>query len=341
MSKLKYFINRIKNIQFKRMNEVLNREAKLNHRSKLKIKFDYAKRVFDSKLGYVDYMKGNYANLNPEDRGKMLTGENYRKLLAYLNPIEYRIVMDDKIICNRIFKDYIKRNYIDLRVTNIDDFEKFLNNKKYVFAKLVDGFGGQGVKRIKVSEIKDINKLYKKLIKNRQYLIEDEIIQHDYLNKINKFAVNNIRIVTILKDNNVHILERILRINDGKTDTISSHDIQGRLDDEGNLISNMVDDDLNVFLKHPVTNYEFKSIKIPFMKETINLCKKAALLVPNIRFIGFDIAITRNGPEIIEVNPYPCYTNYQYYLMHDENEKMNYLEQIKDILGNESKNIKW
>ncbi len=341
MSKLKYFINRIKNIQFKRMNEVLNREAKLNNRSKLKIKLDYAKRVFDSKLGYVDYMKGNYANLNSEDRDKMLTGENYRKLLAYLNPIEYRIVMDDKIICNRIFRDFINRKYIDLRVTNISDFEKFLDNKKYVFAKLVDGFGGQGVKRIKVSEINDINKLYKKLIKNRQYLIEEEIIQHEELNKINKYAVNNIRIVTILKDNNVHILERILRINDGKTDTISSHDIQGRLDEDGNLISNMVDDDLNIFLKHPVTNYEFKGIKIPFMKEAINMCKKAALLVPNIRFIGFDVAITKNGPEIIEVNPYPCYTNYQYYLMHDENEKMNYLEQIKDILGKESKNIKW
>ena len=36
MSKMIYFVNRIRNIQFKRMNEVLNREAKLNHRSKLK-----------------------------------------------------------------------------------------------------------------------------------------------------------------------------------------------------------------------------------------------------------------------------------------------------------------
>lgn len=341
MAKLKYFINRIKNIQFKRMNEVLNREAKLKHMSKFKIKLDYAKRVFDSKLGYVDYMKGNYANLNEEDRAKMLTGENYRKLLAYLNPIEYRIVMDDKIICNKLFKDFIKRDYIDLRITSILEFKKFLKNKKYVFSKLIDGFGGSGVKKIEISKIKDIEKLYKNLIKNRQYLIEEEIIQHDILNKINKFAVNNIRIVTILKDKEVHILERILRINDGKTDTISSHDIQGRLDDKGNLISKMVDDDLNIFKKHPVTGFEFKDIKIPYMKESIDLCKKAALIVPNIRFIGFDIAITKNGPEIIEVNPYPCYTNYQYYLLHDENEKMNYLEQIKKILGNETKNIKW
>lgn len=339
--KIKYFINRIKNIQFKRMNEVLNREAEINNKSKLQIKLDYVCRVIDSKLGYVDYMKGNYANLTEEDRKKMLTGENYRKLLAYLNPIEYRIVMDDKIICNKIFRDYIHRDYIDLRVTSVEEFSDFIKNKKNIFAKLVDGFGGEGVKKIEVDKIKNINKTYKELIKNRQYLIEDEIIQNKELNKINKFAVNNIRIITILKNNNVHILERILRINDGKTSTISSHDIQGRLDEEGNLISKMVDDDLNVFKTHPITGFKFEGIKIPFMKETIELCKKAALEVPNIRFIGFDIAITKDGPEIIEVNPYPCYTNYQYYLMHEEDEKMNYLEQIKDILGSEVENVKW
>ena len=341
MAKLKYFINRIKSIQFKRMNEVLNREAELNNKSKLQIKLDYVSRVIDSKLGYVDYMKGNYANLSEEDRKKMLTGENYRKLLAYLNPIEYRIVMDDKIICNKIFNKYIKRKYIDLRVTTIKEFNDFLKDKKNVFAKLVDGFGGDGVKKIEVSKIKNITKLYNELIKNRQFLVEEEIIQNEELNKINKFAVNNIRVITILKDKNVYILERILRINDGKTNTISSHDIQGRLDEEGNLISKMVDDDLNIFETHPITGFKFLGLKIPYMKEIIDLCKSAALEVPNIRFIGFDIAVTKNGPEIIEVNPYPCYTNYQYYLMHEDNEKMNYLEQIKNILGSESKNVKW
>jgi len=336
-----YLINRIKSIQFKRMNEVLNREAKRNNRSRLSIKFDYFCRVLESRLGYVDYMKGNYANLNSEDRKKMLTGENYRKLLAYLNPIKYRVTMDDKIVCNKIFRDYIKRSYIDLRVSTVDEFKKFLKGKTNVFAKLVDGFGGDGVKKIKVKEIKDYDSLYKDLISKRQYLIEEEIIQHDTLNEINKFAINNIRVVTILKDGKVHILERILRINDGLTDTISSHDIQGRLDEDGNLISRMVDDDLNVFPLHPVTGYKFEGLKIPYMKEVIEFCKKAALEVPNIRFIGFDIAVTKNGPELIEVNPYPCYTNYQYYLMHDDNEKMNYLEQIKDILGSEASNVKW
>lgn len=341
MSKASYMINRIKSIQFKRMNEVLNREAKLNNKSALKVKLDFASCAFKYKMGYVDYMKCNVVNLKDKDRKRLFTGENYRKLLAYLNPIKYRVTMDDKIVCNKIFHEYVKREYVDLRVTSIEEFKKFLKGKKNVFAKLVDGFGGDGVKKIKVEEIKDLEKLYKDLIKKRQYLVEDEIRQHKVMNDINKFAVNNIRVVTLLKDNEVHVIERVLRINDGLTDTISSHDIQGRLDEDGNLISRMVDDDLNVFPTHPVTDFKFEGIKVPYVKEAVELAVKAAKIIPNIRYIGWDIAINPDGVEIIEVNPYPCYTNYQYYLMHDDGAIMNYLDQVKEILGEEVKNVKW
>lgn len=338
--KLKYYINRIKSIEFKRMNEILNREAKRYNKSKFLVKLDFLSCALKYKMGYVDYMKCNVINLKDEDRKDLFTGENYKKLLHYLNPIKYRITMDDKIVCNKIFNKYLKRDYIDLRVKTINEFKDFLKNKENVFAKLVDGFGGDGVKKIKVKEINDFDKLYNELLNNRQFLIEEEIRQHKTLSKINPFAVNNIRVVTLLKDNKIYYIERILRINDGLTDTISSHDIQGRLDEQGNLISKMVDDDLNIFEKHPVTGFEFKNIKIPNMNKVYELIEKAAREIPNIRFIGWDIAITEDGVDIIEVNPYPCYTNYQYYLMHDENEKLEYYKKVLEILGDEAKYVK-
>ena len=70
---------------------------------------DLIPEVLSGPLGYVDYMKGHYVSLNKNDRTKMLTGENYRKLLAYLNPISYRLTMDDKLVCNKIFHNYINR----------------------------------------------------------------------------------------------------------------------------------------------------------------------------------------------------------------------------------------
>lgn len=334
---LKYYVKRIKSIEFRRMNEVLNREAKRNNKSKISVKFDFLKCALKYKMGYVDYMKCNAVNLKDEDIKKLFTGENYKELLHYLNPIKYRVVMDDKIICNKIFSKYLKRSYIDLRVCSLDEFKEFLKGKENVFAKLVDGFGGAGVVKIKVNEIKDYKKLYNELCKNRQFLVEEEIKQHKTLTEINPAAVNNIRVVTLLKDNKVYYIERILRINDGLTDTISSHDIQGRLDEEFNLISDMVDDDLNIYKTHPVTGFKFEGIKIPNAKSVYELIERAAREIANIRFIGWDIAITPDGADIIEVNPYPCYTNYQYYLMHEANEKMNYYEKVINLLGDEIK----
>ena len=341
MNKIQYAWQRITNVQTKNMTRVLNREADNNGKSRFAVKMDFLKCALKYKIGYIDYMKGNYINLNKEERKKMLTASNYFALMKYLNPNLYRVTQDDKFICNKVYHKYVKRTYIDLRVTTLEEFKEFLKGKKNVFAKLIDSFGGQGIKKIKVDEIKDIEALYHELIKKRQHLIEEEIKQHKVLNEINGAAVNNIRIVSLLKDNKVHIIAKVLRINDGLTDTISCHDIQGMLDEDGNLLGRMVDDDLNIFETHPVTGFKFKGLKVPYMKEVLELVESAAREVPDLRYIGWDIAITPDGPEIIEVNPYACYTNYQYYLMHDDGVKMNYLEQIHDILGDEYNNVKF
>ena len=60
---------------------------------------------------------------------------------------------------------------------------------------------------------------------------------------------------------------------------------------------------------------------------------KAALEVPEVRYVGWDIAITKDGPVIMEGNEYPSYGLVQYYLFNDEHE--GHLAQISKILGEE------
>ena len=56
-----------------------------------------------------------------------------------------------------------------------------------------------------------------------------------------------------------------------------------------------------MFTEHPTTKFHLPGYKIPFFKESIELCKKFASYIPN-RIIGWDVAITPNGPIIIEGN---------------------------------------
>ena len=68
------------------------------------------------------------------------------------------------------------------------------------------------------------------------------------------------------------------------------------------------------------------------------MVKEAALLVPEIRYVGWDVAITNDGPCIIEGNEFPSYGLIQNYLLDKDNP--GHLKQIKDVIGDEIKNIK-
>ena len=112
-----------------------------------------------------------------------------------------------------------------------------------------------------------------------------------------------------------------------------------RLNEDGTPACKFIDDAGAIFDKHPLTGLEFNKIKkIPYVKESFEMVKEAALLIPEIRYIGWDVAITEDGPVVIEANEYPSYGLIQNYLLNPENP--GHLKQIKDVLGEEFKNIK-
>ncbi len=55
------------------------------------------------------------------------------------------------------------------------------------------------------------------------------------------------------------------------------------------------------FYKHPDSNFVFDGFKIPFYAECKQLALDLSLKYPN-KIMGWDIAITPNGPSIIEGN---------------------------------------
>ena len=56
---------------------------------------------------------------------------------------------------------------------------------------------------------------------------------------------------------------------------------------------------------HPLTGVVFQGYKIPFYKEACELALSAAQCIPQLKIIGWDIAIQPDGPIIIEGNDLP------------------------------------
>ena len=56
---------------------------------------------------------------------------------------------------------------------------------------------------------------------------------------------------------------------------------------------------------HPGTDIVMVGKAIPYWKETLEMLEEAAKVLPQLRYVGWDVAVTEQGPLIIEGNPTP------------------------------------
>ena len=61
-----------------------------------------------------------------------------------------------------------------------------------------------------------------------------------------------------------------------------------------------------IYYEHPETHVPLVGYEIPYVKEAVKMCLKASLVVPQVRYIGWDVAVTEKGPVIIEGNTFTC-----------------------------------
>ena len=54
-----------------------------------------------------------------------------------------------------------------------------------------------------------------------------------------------------------------------------------------------------------IPNEKIVGFKVPMFKEAVDLVKEAAKVVPEIGYVGWDVAISEKGPVLVEGNCYP------------------------------------
>jgi len=332
MGLLGYAMKRLKRFDKDRFNKHIDIISKESGKSKTSVKLNWLKNLILYGTGYTDYFRGNYINLTRKEKLTFVTSKSFYKIIRKLNNKEDANFLSNKIKFNNMFKEFIKRDYIDIREVGIEGFKKFIANKSVIFAKIEDGYGGHGVSKILIDDNFEPLKVYSELINNHQFLVEEAIIQCEELNEINPNVVNSYRVVTLYKDGEAFVVGNALRVNQDDSNVIGcTNDLYFSLNMDGLIDSNVVDDYGNIYDKHPLTGKIFKDVKIPFIKEAFEMCKKAALKLPRVRYIGWDVAITPTGPAIIEGNEYPGYGIIQFYKL--KGSKTGHKKEIEDIIG--------
>ena len=252
--------------------------------------------------GYYDYQEFEFYNLNKNERKTYLTRVKNNAIVRKYNNKEYFKYFDNKQEFNKIFNKYLKREWLYLK--DYDEFVKFCSNKKEIIVKPIDGCGGVGVELIKVNK-NSIKNIYNNLIETNRLLVEEKIVQHKQLSKLNKTSVNTLRIVTFYDGKKTHILNSVFKIgNGGVTDNFSSGSMYTFVE-EGKIIVPAIDRNDNVFYKHPISNIDLINYEIPNYDKVINLVKECAKVIKEVRYVGWDIAILEDDVCLIEGNCYP------------------------------------
>ena len=313
MRKIKYLIKRVFEMDFKAMFKTAKRVSKIAKKPSIVILFDIIYCGYKYMAGYVDYEVFCFYYLNKAQRETMITRGINNRFVQTLNDKNYTDLLDNKLMFNEKFNKFLKRDWLDLNKASYEEFETYAKTKKSFIAKPVDLACGRNIIKVVIEDNTNLKELYDSLIENKQLLLEDYIIQHPEMAKIYPTAVNTLRIVSVTKDGNTHIMFRSIRMgNSGNVvDNFNHGGLFTTIEPDGTIVKPAVDKKGNIYESHPYTNTKLIGFKIPMFEEALDYVKEMCKEIPQVGYVGWDIAITENGPLVVEANPFPGHDIYQ------------------------------
>ena len=228
-----------------------------------------------------------------------------------------------KYIFSKTYSEFLGRRVIrSNKLLTVSDLEYIFDGTDKVVYKPQDGSGGMGIQIIRKSEYSDLNILAEKLRSMPEAVIEQWINQHEEMSKAYPYAVNCLRISTMYRDGKCTLLGGIFTLGVEKAEIANAlqHSLFGLIDLEtGEVFTDLCDYSDNLYTNHPDTGFASKGFVIPYWKEIVEMVQKAAAIVPQVGYVGWDVAISENGPVLIEGNSLSAgYIGYQHYLLRDD-----------------------
>jgi len=301
--RLRYWTGRLRRLRVGSIIETARRVRDATGRPVPIILADMAWCTVRYESGYADYEEYEYFNLNGRERRTMLSAAMNNRLIQRYNPIEHRGKFRDKREFNRIFAEFLGREWLDVETASPDELRAFLDRHPVVMAKPIDAEAGAGIERLTRAEEPDLEALRARLLKRRQTLLEERIVQHPELSRLAPDSVNSLRIVTFRREDTVTVLASVLKFGTGAAiDNFGAGGLYTTLDDEGVALYGALGNSGRVIEVHPQTGVEIAGFRVPRFDEVLALADRLARVVPEIPYVGWDIAVTPDGPVVIEGN---------------------------------------
>lgn len=308
MSKVKYLMGRLLHMNYRSMFETIGMLHSKTGRSRFWLLGDMIFCGLRYGAGYMDYMLFEFYDLTPAQRATYVTrGVNNRIVKLCNDPAWYHCV-EDKRSFNRIYGKYVRRGWLDMKKCTYDEFAEFMDGRDTIISKPIAATCGKGIEKLRKGDYESLKELYDHLNESGSGLIEDFIIQHPRVSQIYPYSVNTYRIVTVNRNGVSGVVCAFIRIGNGGrfVDNINSGGMAAPVNADTGIIERAAcDKDGKCYAVHPVTGVLIPGYPLPFWREAIEMCLEAAEVVPQLGYMGWDVAVSDDGPQLIEGNHFP------------------------------------
>lgn len=248
-----------------------------------------------------DYFVNDFYLLNKRGKKEYLSGLEHNKLQNRHNNPATQAVLTNKEMTLAMLSGLVDRDWCGQEYNNTPElYETFSAKHSQAIVKPLGKCGGDGIKIVS-TETEVLGTTLYEYCRTNHYLVEELIVQHSTMAMLFPKSVNSIRIVTV----NGEILDAVLRVGQGESavDNLSAGGIACPLDADTGIVVGKGRDYLgNEYVVHPQTGIPFPGFVIPNWNEAKKLVHNAIQLINGIPVIGWDIAITKDGATIVEIN---------------------------------------
>ena len=308
MAMIGYVARVLTGVRFKKMNHMIDVVHQKCGQNKVRTFFDMLWCAVRYGAGYYDYTMFGFYDMTGAQRDTYLTRVRNKKVSNLMNDMAHDDDFDDKLLFNVRFAKYLRRPTLNGETATVEQMARFLEGQEAICAKINHGSCGNGVEKLYVKDFASPEAMLDYIREKKLVVLEHVQAQHPDMARLHPQSVNTMRICTDLVDGQVHIANITLKMGrgGGVCDNSGQGGILCRVDiDTGKICSPATDDYFNVFDKHPDTGIPLVGYQLPMIEEAKALACQAALEIPEVGHVGWDMAIGPDGPAIIEGNDFP------------------------------------
>lgn len=256
---------------------------------------------------YDEYVHYGFAEKSELERRTFLTDAVRNAICNKINDPQAQAMLMDKYRAYEHFGTWYGRKCI--KAASEADKEAFVTlgtEMGQLVVKPISNCAGRGVEKLQMSGAEDWSQWFDQHVrKESPLMVEQLIVQAEEMGRWHPKSVNTIRTNTILRDGRFTLFSTFLRM--GRSGSFMDNCGQGGLMASvdpvvGHVVTRGYDETGREYEEHPDSGCAFVGAAIPRWEELRALAETLARAIPELTFVAWDLALTKDGWVMVEGN---------------------------------------